>query len=292
MEKNRNKNLEIQKNPESAGRAVTHQVEDAAMKTVMQFFAEELLPCFGIEGKAIRIAPTELIHLEVKKLFEDFNLEMEDGSWVHFEFQSTNEGVKGLKRFRAYEALASYQYNVSITTYVLFSGNIQNPMTQFTDGINTYRIQPIIMRHRNVDQLIRNIRRKIKSGAPAKKEDVISLILGPLMGGETSMPDRIRTALWAVRQTEELSMNEIRKAEAVVYAMAEKFLEKIELDEIGREMRMTRLGEMLVQEGIQEGEGRINQLYQKLIQSGRMEDLVRATKDKDYLYQLYMELKL
>lgn len=74
--------------------------------------------------------------------------------------------------------------------------------------------------------------------------------------------------------------------------MAEKFLEKIELDEIGREMRMTRLGEMLIQEGILKGEGRINQLYQKLIQSGRMEDLVRATKDKDYLYQLYAELKL
>lgn len=40
------------------------------------------------------------------KLSQDFNLIREDGSWIHFEFQSTDEGVNGLKRFRTYEALA------------------------------------------------------------------------------------------------------------------------------------------------------------------------------------------
>ena len=32
---------------------------------------------------------------------------MEDGSWKHFEFQSKNEGLASLKRFRTYEALTS-----------------------------------------------------------------------------------------------------------------------------------------------------------------------------------------
>ena len=71
---------------------------------------------------------------------------MEDGSWKHFEFQSKNEGLAGLKRFRTYEALTSYQHKVPITTYVLFSGNIKNPMTSFSEGINTYKIAPIIMK--------------------------------------------------------------------------------------------------------------------------------------------------
>lgn len=79
------------------------------MKTVMQFFAEELLPYFGIEGKAIRIAPTELIHLEVKKLFEDFNLEMEDGSWIHFVFR---------KHPKSYDTVyRRYQYLPDTTNY-------------------------------------------------------------------------------------------------------------------------------------------------------------------------------
>ena len=58
-------------------------------------------------------------------MYQDSNLIMEDGSWKHFEFQSRNEGVAGLRRFRTYEALTSQQYRVPITTYVLFSGNIK-----------------------------------------------------------------------------------------------------------------------------------------------------------------------
>ena len=116
------------------------QHEDAALKTSMQFFAEELLPYLKIPGKVVGFAPTELVHLELQKLAQDFNLVMEDGTWKHFEFQSTNEGTIGLKRFRSYEALASYQHKVQITTYVLYSGTILNPMTELQEGINTYRV--------------------------------------------------------------------------------------------------------------------------------------------------------
>lgn len=56
------------------------------------------------------------------------------------------KGLAGLKRFRTYEALTSYQHKVPITTYVLFSGNIKNPMTSFSEGINTYKVAPIIMK--------------------------------------------------------------------------------------------------------------------------------------------------
>ena len=89
------------------------QQEDAAMKTLALFFAEELFPLVNIKGKVKRVAPTEIVHLELKKMYQDFNYEMEDNSWAHLEFQSTNEGVQGLKRFRTYEALTSYQYGVA-----------------------------------------------------------------------------------------------------------------------------------------------------------------------------------
>ena len=56
------------------------------------------------------------------------------------------KGLAGLKRFRTYEALTSYQHKVPITTYVLFSGNIKNPMTSFSEGINTYKVAPIILK--------------------------------------------------------------------------------------------------------------------------------------------------
>ena len=229
------------------------QHEDAALKTAMREFAEVLLPYFGIEGKVVGYGPTESIHLEMKKLFEDFNLIMEDGSWKHFEFQSKNEGIEGLKRFRVYEAMASYQYKAAITTYVLYSGNILNPVTEFTEGENTFRVIPIIMRERDADLLISELKEKEEKGGMITKEDLVPLMFCSLMGGKMAQKDRMKAAFRLTQQAIHVSEEEIRKIEAVLYAMADKFLEKEELGELVEEISMTKLGEMLVNKGVNQG---------------------------------------
>ena len=65
------------------------QHEDAALKVTAQFFRDEIMPVLNIEGTVVSILPTEEIHLELKKGFEDFNYLMSDDSITHFEFQST-----------------------------------------------------------------------------------------------------------------------------------------------------------------------------------------------------------
>ena len=182
------------------------QHEDAVLKTSMQFFADEILPYLGIQGKVISFAPTELIHLELQKLFQDFNFVMEDGTWKHFEFQSTNEGLDGLKRFRAYEALTSYQHKVIVETYVLFSGNI--------------------------------------------KKDLIPLVLCPLMSGDIPTKDRISKAYRIIRKSVKVGNDDTAKIEAMLYAMADKFLDTVDLENLKEEMSMTRLGQMIWEDAI------------------------------------------
>ena len=247
-------------------RHTVQQHEDAILKTSMQFFADELLPCFGIEGKVVSVAPTELIQLEVHKFFQDFNLVMENGEWKHFEFQSKNEGLKGLKRFRVYEALAGYQYNVEIVTYVLYSGRVRSPMTEFTSGINTYRIQPIIMRNHDADDLLAGLREKVEKGEVITKEELVLLTLCPLMDGKMETRERIRTALRLISEgkTEEKELSD--KAEAMLFAMADKFLEKEDFEEIKEEIRMLRLTQMLFDEEWERYE--------------RMRDLAEAAEEK------------
>ena len=225
------------------------QHEDAALKTAMHFFAEELLPFWGIEGKVVGFAPTEQVHLEIQKLYQDTNLIMEDGSWKHFEFQSKNEGLAGLKRFRQYEATASRQYGVSVITYVLFSGKIQNPMTEFTEGINTYRIIPIIMKKENADIFLKELLEKKNAEKPITREELVRLTLCPLMGGEIGIKQRLQIACEITRGETAVTKEEIQKIEAVIYAMADKFLGGLDMEEFVEGMKMTRLGEMLVKEG-------------------------------------------
>lgn len=230
-----------------------HHVEDAALKTLAQFFGEELLPYFQIEGEVDHIGPTETVHLEVKKFYQDFNLVMKDGSWTHFEFQSSNQkALENLKRFWAYEALTTYQHNVVVRTYVLFSGNIKHPITEFTSGFNTYRVHPIIMKGHRCEEVFENIQHKLDNTIPLTREDLVPLTLCPLMGGDLPQKDRIQKAIRIVHNTEHIVPN-ADKIEAVIYAMASKFLEKTELNQIKEEIKMTELGAIIYNDGIADG---------------------------------------
>ena len=266
---------------EMSGESISgiQQHEDAVLKISMQFFADELLPYFKIEGKVLSFAPTELIHLELKKMFQDFNFIMEDGTWKHFEFQSRNEGLDGLKRFRVYEAVASYQNKAEITTYVLFSGNIQNPMTEFSEGINTYRIKPIIMKHWNADDLLQNLEEKQQTGIPITKEDLVPIVLCPLMSGESSQKERINKAYRITRNITEVKEEDINRIEAMLYAMADKFLDSVDLDKLKEEIAMTRLGQMIWEDGERKGreEGKAS-AYLEMIKAGYITETEAAKR--------------
>lgn len=268
------------------------QHEDGILKTSMHFFADELLPYLNIEGKVVSFAPTELVHLELQKLFLDFNFIMDDGSWKHFEFQSTNEGIKGLKRFRVYEALTSYQYGVAVETYVLFSGNIKNPMTEFTEGHNTYKIIPIIMHNKNADKLLESLEQKQKNGELITKEDLVPLVLCPLMSGKYSQKNRISRAYHITQKADNIENEDKDKLEAMLYAMADKFLDAIDLEKFKEEIAMTRLGQMIWEDGIAEGEakGRLS-AYLEMLQAGFITEKEAANRLNITLEELNILLK-
>jgi len=226
------------------------QIEDAALKTTMQFFADELLPYFHIEGEVVGFGPTELVHLELQKLFQDFNLVMADGTWKHFEFQSTDGGIQDLRRFRSYEALTSYHHKVDVCTYVLYSGQIENPITELQTGFGTYRVQPIIMKGKRVEEVFENINHKLHSGIPLSKADLVPLALCPLMGGNIPQKERIKKAIDITRNAMD-TIPEAKKIEAVVYAMAEKFLDSVTLEQLKEAVGMTKLGQMWYNDGVE-----------------------------------------
>ena len=272
--------------------------EDTVLKVTAQFFQDEIMPVLHIEGKVIGVLPTEGIHLELKKGFEDFNYLMEDGSIKHFEFQSTNEGKMGLKRFRMYESQMSYQHNKPVSTYVLFSGSIQNPMTELTEGINTYRIYPIIMKGKNADKVIEELQRKVEVGENVTKADLLPLVLSPLMGGEMSQKERVAIAYDITRKAKGVDAEVIRKVEAMIYVMADKFLDSVEMEQLKEEIKLTRLGKMLYDDGRKagqiegekigeergevRGELKIMTLIQKMSADGAIESIPRLTTDSEF----------
>lgn len=140
----------------------------------------------------------------------------------------------------------------NVYTYVLFSGGIEQPMTEFTSGINTYRVHPIIMKGKLAEDVFQNIYDKLEAGISLSEEDLVPLTLCSLMGGNIPQMERFSKAFKIVRNASENIPN-IKIIEAVLYTMATKFLTPEELDSLKEGIKMTELGTIIYNDGVADG---------------------------------------
>ena len=194
--------------------------------------------------------PTELVVLESKNMYMDYTFLMEDDSYIHFEFQTTDKGIDDLMRFRTYEALLNHQTKKEVITYVVYSGDIKNPISEYNCGINTYKVNAISMVNEDGDKVFDEIIDKLSSGKDIDKQDIIKLTFTPVMGGKMDKSEKI---LKAIKLSKEITSPYKRDMESILYAFANKFLSGKDLERVKEELRVTEIGKSLIEEGKEEG---------------------------------------
>ena len=256
--------------------------EDRALKAAAQFMGKELLPLLGVKCAIKRVAPTEQIYLQTEAFSEDFNYELLEGGLLHLEFESDVITKEDLRRFRVYEALLSYQYKTAVTTCVICTAATKNIPNELKEGINSYRVQIVRLKNWNADEIISALEVKQRNMS-LEREELLRLILTPLMGGKMPQPERIRRSFQLLREEQKIrKTSELSQMQAVLYALAEKFLSVGEMQKIKEEIHMTRLGQMIFDDGLEEGENRVNRLISCLLEQDRIDDIKRAVEDRDY----------
>ena len=263
--------------------------EDRVLKVGMQAFGEEMIQYMGQKGKIVRVAPTEQVHLENRRLLEDFNFEMDGGYWRHYEFESDEIRVKDLRRFREYEAFVSMAYEVPVITTVVCSADMKQVRSCIEQGINTYKVEVVQLKQKNADQELRKIWSKLECGDKLTKVDLVAVALLPLMSGDTCIYDRCCQGFQILKLAQEkFEKEEIEKLQAMLYTLACKFLKEDDLITLKKEIDMTVLGQML----LNDGENIAFKLVDRLLADNRVEDAKLAARDKKFRDKLYGELGL
>ena len=135
-------------------------LEDLALKSAIDYFGDELIHWLGIQEKAVRSAPTEIVELETRHMYEDFLYEMENGNWYHFEFESDSLTVDDMKRFREYEASTARRINAPVITYVICSSKVKKIRSSISEGINTYRVRVIRLKDNDPGKILSQLEQK------------------------------------------------------------------------------------------------------------------------------------
>lgn len=267
--------------------------EDAIMKMGFGYFRESILKRLGINYEFVAEESPELIELKIHSMYMDFTFLTTEDFYVHFEFQTTETDWKDLLRFEAYEAVTAHKREKKVLTYVIYSGGIRNAVTELNCGFYTYRVEPVYLAGYDADKIFKRLKEKMNNGEVFDDEDFAGLALAPLMSGKQSRKEKIKEAIYYAKQGETVTAE---KTVAILYTLADKFLKGIELQEIKEVVAMTRLGQMIyddgVEKGMEKGMDRMAMLTSQLLKEKRLDDLQKATEDKEYCEQLMKEYNI
>ena len=227
-----------------------YPLEDRAIKAGAQMLGEALVSLTDLGLHVTRMMPTEQVVLHIEDFMEDFNYEVDDDKIVHLEFESDELTKEDLMRFRGYESVLSYQQKKEVFTCVLCSAKAEHLLSEIQIGINVYRVKVIRLKDWNADELLDSMEEKQENTVPLSKEELLKLVLLPLMNGSENQFNRIRRGFEVLRGEENhLKKTELRQLEEVLYVLAVKFLRKTELKDLEEVIKMTDLGQMLYDDG-------------------------------------------
>lgn len=269
--------------------------EDAVMKMGFDYFRDTILKTLNIHYEFVDSKPTEAVEIHIDNLYMDYNFLTTEDVIVHIEFQTTEDHViDDLMRFHVYEALLMRKEKKKVITYVIYSGGIENAKTKLKCGIYTYQVNPIYLTGHDADEIFRSVKAKIEAGEELSEEDFANLTITPLMTSKMCRKDVIKEAIQIVKQEKQLTAE---KTMAMLYTLADKFLSAGELNEIKEVLAMTRLGQMLYDDGVkkgmergrEEGQEQLTELMNRLIEADRLDDLKKVVKDKKFKEQLLKE---
>ena len=269
--------------------------EDAVMKMGFDYFRDTILKTLNIHYEFVDSKPTEAIEIHIDNLYMDYNFLTTEDVIIHIEFQTTEDHVTDdLMRFHVYEAILMRKEKKKVITYVIYSGGIKKVKTKLDCGIYTYQVNPVYLTGHDADEIFQSVKAKIEAGEPLSEDDFANLTLTPLMTSKMCRKDVIKEAIQIVKQEKQLTAE---KTMAMLYTLADKFLSAGELNEIKEVLAMTRIGQMLYDDGVkkgmergrEEGQKQLTELMNKLIEADRLDDLKKVAKDKEFKEQLLKE---
>ena len=227
-----------------------NKIEDAIFKKAMEAFKESAVKFFRIDSKIIAPAQTEIKNVDIKTNYMDYLFYLENGEYLHFEFQSTNKR-DDIKRFLYYDASLFFRDRRKIRTIVIYSSEIEKADEFLDAGTIKYSIEPFYMNKIDADEKLSYLEGKIKNGENLNKEDILTLTFLPLMHAKESKSDRI---IKSVKLMEKINSRELRNESiSLLYALFDKFGDEEDKNKFKEMIAMTEIGKMIHEDGVEEG---------------------------------------
>ncbi|MDA8066583.1 MAG: hypothetical protein M0031_13955 [Thermaerobacter sp.] len=223
--------------------------EDIIFKQVSRLFRDELLANYGWEPMEITAEVPTALPFTVGERRPDFLFRLADGNLLHLEFQST---PARLERFLVYDALLLERDHCRVRTVVIYTGGLRAAESELDGGALLYRVHNFFLKDRNGESVREAAARKLAAGERLSRQETLDLILSPLMEQDCPPGDAVLAALRVAAAIPEQEAERDCCLGAIV-GLGDKFLDDEQRRQLREVLYMTRVGELLREEGRAEG---------------------------------------
>ncbi|MDR0221863.1 MAG: hypothetical protein LBI54_10740 [Lachnospiraceae bacterium] len=184
----------------------------------------------------------------MKRNIDDWVLEAEDKSFIHFEFQTTlNEN--DLKRFMVSDAILCYKKGRPVKTVVVYTGNIEKAKTELDFDSIRYNVDAFYLAKLDGDARYDELRKKVEAGRKLAKQDLMSIVFLPLMKNSIDKDERFEQAIYLSREIK--GIYEQMQIQAMISILVEKFVtDKEKLNKLKEVLNMTAIAQMIRDDAI------------------------------------------
>ena len=211
---------------------MSQPIEDTIMKSIMELFKGDAVKFFGINKKIVSgttlsaEARTEFTHIHIQRNINDWLLETDDDSFVHFEFQSDYD-KEDLSRFMVTDAILYNRKRKPIITIVVYTADIKETETNFNAGSIQYSVNAFYMSSLDGDKTYADIKAKVDAGVVLTKQDLMSIVFLPMMKSSTDKVSQFEQAITLSKEVkDEAGQNQVQ---AMLQLLADKFIKDKEI---------------------------------------------------------------
>ncbi|WP_462315280.1 hypothetical protein [Methanobrevibacter sp.] len=267
--------------------------EDMLFKNVSDEDASILLGFLGKKSKKVNVWTKELRHVDPKFFKPDLILDLDDENLI-LEFQSTEVDDDFSRRGHSYVAITDQnkKNDKEVNLAVLSTAEDSKIVEYRVNKLNTFKYEIFSLGDLDSDEIINNVKNKLKHNQIPDAKEIILLSLVPLSKKGKNISEYIYKVFKILIKLKDMTISQKDLAFGIVWLTTDKFVEdplerNIICDLLGDRMSLIHeYGENKYNDGKDDG---IEQIIENLLKSG--EDAESIAEKANVPLEKVLEIK-
>ena len=268
---------------------IAYQNKDIEFKILSETFKERSFAAYGLDLPRIReVLPTNLPVVAANEMRMDNLFLLEDGTYAIVDYESKNRKEDRIKYVNYIGRVLERFYREHgkvprIRMIVIYTGDVRQAEHTFNTGCVNLELEQGFTANLPAEEIYETVKGKLARGEELTEQELMQLIILPLAeAGREKKQERVRQVVGLAKQIADEAEQKLVLSGLLV--SSDKFIDKEDAEGIRREIYMTKVGQLLFEEGMEHGikrgmERGIEQGMERGIEQGERRERLLAVRN-------------